>query len=615
MNCKRLLQKCTSNASGDAYTNHEVKDRINVCPLGEDEYHKAIKRLATQQLDRYHYFYDRQLLECKPIQNIESIIHEFSKSSIASYDLCKKIQCIVRSYITTSKTESMLFDLNVLKPHILDTLYLLTKSEDNSSYIYTGTDDLTRKLIFKYEVNEEVVNEKKRGNQGRKRRQLKSESENDDDDIVFFMNKNQSNKLKLKDQKMRSTTPSFDKTPSPNLNNKSRSFSPDMNRFTPSLMSIDDQSDYEDQSEESESSSSESEESDSESDSSSSYEEDDETHEDNAKYTQSIKKNKQSSSESEESESSSSESEESESSSSESEEEEKEYQKDYKLSKDGSRVHLLLNELLVGTILNDLRQECINFAFVFGGMVVNINKRNTKLLKDRLIVPSVQKNAALCIMENVGTMDLLQYIESSRSNTKDLHQILTQVVDALCLAQHKHKFIHGDLHTENVRLNHDLVVQMIDFGESIVQIPGTDKFLFPMQKNQCAGDNHLTRTDQIENLIMEGYFLSSFDILRLLLDIKGLCRRRSDILVLVNKCLQWFVDDIHPDYLMNYKSMYPKNAPRTKEQTVQFLEQCLIGDYNKFDGDCKQYLVTKQLVHLTTKDMNKFAVHLKNIQV
>jgi hypothetical protein len=206
---------------------------------------------------------------------------------------------------------------------------------------------------------------------------------------------------------------------------------------------------------------------------------------------------------------------------------------------------VLLHEFVIGSILNKLRNETNNFCFTYFGFFCTPFNRGIEELCS--ISDNTYSLSTIVASEYCGRTTLYDFFK--QSTTQQQYDILLQILYSLCIAQHSFSFVHGDLHSNNIfvrelkevktfkynlyRLNKVKVIstkyipQIIDFGRSICSV--NDILLKPFtQKPDVQIEQKKQDMKTIEDMVLEGFFLPSFDWIRLLISLTNV----ADIKVL-----------------------------------------------------------------------------------
>lgn len=127
------------------------------------------------------------------------------------------------------------------------------------------------------------------------------------------------------------------------------------------------------------------------------------------------------------------------------------------------------NEFQVGIVMNDLRKIIPNFVLTLGAficpsavMAEGFDKNNNKLCSNT----SNSTNRLFIIQEKLNGVSLHRYIINTKEfNETQFINILRQILNALDIAQTYKKFVHDDLHFNNMMINNS-IVYIFDFGKS-----------------------------------------------------------------------------------------------------------------------------------------------------
>lgn len=142
----------------------------------------------------------------------------------------------------------------------------------------------------------------------------------------------------------------------------------------------------------------------------------------------------------------------------------------------------ILHEFFVGTLLNTLRKDIPNFVYTFGLFPCDITK-NFCEKKGQYYASAI---------EYIEGKSLEKIIKDGEITSEELLKIVLQILFALYYAENKYRFVHNDLHTENiivrqlrtrqivqyrfmerqVNIVSDMVPVIIDYGYSRIEYDG-----------------------------------------------------------------------------------------------------------------------------------------------
>ena len=195
----------------------------------------------------------------------------------------------------------------------------------------------------------------------------------------------------------------------------------------------------------------------------------------------------------------------------------------------------IINELAIGFALNTLRGTIPYFSYTYGGFYCTTQASKNKLLTctsedDDLVAMSLQQ-----FVKDGTSLDklLLKMYDDGKDKDeilKTLKDVMIQVGYALMMAQKEYKYVHFDLHADNVilrklptpttielRLNDNKKVKLqnvkyyptiIDFGKNALTLPNKtfiSTISTPMENPEMIDDLNSDK---------KNYFVSGFDIYR-----------------------------------------------------------------------------------------------------
>jgi hypothetical protein len=206
----------------------------------------------------------------------------------------------------------------------------------------------------------------------------------------------------------------------------------------------------------------------------------------------------------------------------------------------------LIHELAVGLVLNQMREQCVNFTFTYGGFFCDILQA-----QENIMCTSVRPSqmSTLVITEAINDaytfVDLMKapngLLSSAKDAKKQISNMLIQLAHALYLAETKYKFVHYDLHNENVMyrvlskpttitVQSDLyhieltdvrfVPMIIDYGMSVMKptINGQEVFLGNNYEQPSAFVNNSASMHELGNNEKDFYY-PGFDMYRYCLSV------------------------------------------------------------------------------------------------
>jgi hypothetical protein len=198
----------------------------------------------------------------------------------------------------------------------------------------------------------------------------------------------------------------------------------------------------------------------------------------------------------------------------------------------------ILHEFVIGSCLNQLRDDTPGFMFVFGAFFCSA-------FTDRIEeLCSIQHNKAalstIMVSEYIKGMSLKSFINS---NEDELDLVLKQIFLTLKIGYKRLNFRHNDLHLGNVMIRvfnttkeieyreyeeqsvfikTKYLPQLIDYGKSIIQINSLKEerkiYIKPFQNSSTFHNNHKMELN-VEDFIMQHGGYPSYDWLRLLISL------------------------------------------------------------------------------------------------
>ena len=254
----------------------------------------------------------------------------------------------------------------------------------------------------------------------------------------------------------------------------------------------------------------------------------------------------------------------------------------------------LLNEIAVGLTLNDMRDYLPCFMTVYGGFYCGYASEADMKAKNFAALCKNNSNMHACMVsEWIENKESIEDFTNDPARTKeDKEKVVLMLLFALAEAWDRHKFVHGDLHGNNViiretafpedysfvfrgqtlTINTKWVPVVIDYGMSSVEWNG--KKLTPIFENDTQKDwwacNNQTNKAQCaaENLNANGADLGGYDIIRLFatggLNVGAL---GQEIIDLINKC---FYNGAYEYTVGGRLSASAGNADKFSKQGIAF---------------------------------------------
>ncbi len=218
----------------------------------------------------------------------------------------------------------------------------------------------------------------------------------------------------------------------------------------------------------------------------------------------------------------------------------------------------LLHEILVGLILNNMREYLPCFMYTYGGIFCGYPTENKLKINDYNGLCGPDDSHSILITENIpGNLTLADFIKNTSVTEDEKDKILLMIAFALNEANRKYKFIHGDLHSKNVMVRtlnkvrdfnfvyykdaKDLysitiktkyVPMIIDYGRSNIKFEGYNLRPIEAKANNpeltkeaglfelwCDGGKRDQQGDNClaENLVFKGADIPGFDFIRLMI--------------------------------------------------------------------------------------------------
>jgi hypothetical protein len=201
----------------------------------------------------------------------------------------------------------------------------------------------------------------------------------------------------------------------------------------------------------------------------------------------------------------------------------------------------LLHEIVVGLVLNRIRSATNCFMYVYGGFYCSMpqvwqlvtigNKANPNIVAPNTCKDNAAGSIHACMFgEFVAGRFLVDFLEDDAIPQQEKDKTVLALVVALAIAWRECRFIHGDLHIENVMvetkesnnaisygdwtLTFKYRPVVIDYGKSSVSFAG--KILTPLgaDKGDEDGDGYVGNA---LSLVYKGAPVQYFDIVRLFL--------------------------------------------------------------------------------------------------
>ena len=272
-----------------------------------------------------------------------------------------------------------------------------------------------------------------------------------------------------------------------------------------------------------------------------------------------------------------------------------------------------LHELAIGFALNTLRSTIPNFTYTYGGYYCNAlqatdgPKCDSRREKDMILL-SMQEYIK-------GGVDAEGFLVQLKTKSKDeqkrhIYNHLCQVAHALYIAEKQYKFVHLDLHAQNIlivrtpspvnmtlrsdKYNIELrgveyVPYIIDYGMSVMKVNG--KIFHNLQRAEPTDDNYMTVIG-----FYDDYYYPSFDIYRYLVDFLvdvGYEVSTSLFSELRTRYLDFFVREINRVKPKNYTQFL--NGLRSSLRPMSENHRVMYGyimDKNIWKKDCGDWLAS-----------------------
>ena len=217
----------------------------------------------------------------------------------------------------------------------------------------------------------------------------------------------------------------------------------------------------------------------------------------------------------------------------------------------------LLHEILVGLILNNIRNHLPCFTYTYGGIFCGYPTEDKLKINDYDGLCGPGDFHSILITENIpGNLTLADFIKNTTVSEDEKDKVLLMIAFALDEANRRYKFIHGDLHSKNVMVrtlnkvrdfsfvyvdnSSDLynitiktkyVPMIIDYGRSNIKYEGYNLRPIEAKANNpeltkeaglfelwCEGGKRDQKGDNClaENLVFKGADIPGFDFIRLI---------------------------------------------------------------------------------------------------
>jgi hypothetical protein len=261
-----------------------------------------------------------------------------------------------------------------------------------------------------------------------------------------------------------------------------------------------------------------------------------------------------------------------------------------------------LNELVIGSVLNKLKEEIPTFAYIFGGFSSSAPRKvnsNTSLCE--CSDPRAAVNYTL--QEYIQGRPLDSYFREKVPEISliDLWRIIRIVHFSLLLANKRYKFVHRDLHRKNILiedLGQEYIINIdgietissylpiiIDYARSAIMIDGV---FYGTKPATMSADEVVNEEWQIERLLgaMESYDKGENVIIS---DIFGL-QGEPEILF----------DKFNEKYYNPIKRKYPTLYPDTTEVLGHN-----IASYEKIPKNCSSILIEKKNILLKRREISR----------
>jgi hypothetical protein len=218
----------------------------------------------------------------------------------------------------------------------------------------------------------------------------------------------------------------------------------------------------------------------------------------------------------------------------------------------------LLHEILVGLILNNMREYLPCFMYTYGGIFCGYPTEDKLKLDDYDGLCGPGESHSILITENIpGNLTLENFIKDKSITEEEKDKVLLMLAFALNEANRKYKFNHGDLHSKNVMVrtlnkvrdfsfvyvdnSSDLynitiktkyVPMIIDYGRSNIKFEGYNLRPIEASANNpelskvvgffelwCSGGKRDEKGENClpENLVFRGADIPGYDVIRLII--------------------------------------------------------------------------------------------------
>ena len=220
--------------------------------------------------------------------------------------------------------------------------------------------------------------------------------------------------------------------------------------------------------------------------------------------------------------------------------------------KDSLKDQETMHETNIGNHLNTLRKKTSGFMYSFGGFYCGIPTTFSTICQST----KPENVSFLSIYEYVPSMTLGSYLSSIKLDSKEAIKILLLILRNIDIAQTEYKFIHNDLHSNNVLLSERDVSQKIKIKglKSSIEInTNFEPVIIDFGMSRINVNNVDIISPSVAKMFKSKKYIKTFDIYRLMSDL--IFNRSTINSKYANKFLSYFwnkADKVHLKHKLQY---------------------------------------------------------------
>ena len=183
-----------------------------------------------------------------------------------------------------------------------------------------------------------------------------------------------------------------------------------------------------------------------------------------------------------------------------------------------------MHESLICSYLNRLRTQTNGFSYSFNGFQCGISNDAKDLCKSK----NPRNVSYISIYEYVSDTTFRKFINNT-NNIKDIFHIILIVLNNLRIAQEDFKFVHCDLHLDNILIRKLQIDKDVTIGNYIFKCKYEPVIIdFGMSTITITEDNIETDLNRGSYVYNQKLYLKTFDIYRLISDLVHIVDRKRD---------------------------------------------------------------------------------------